>query len=96
MRIDPRGSTRLDFSPVGRTSRRRTPAPSGRSLERLGLRIRTIREAAGLTQAELGHPYVTRSAVARIEAGLSSPKYATLLHLARKLRVSIHELIPEP
>ncbi len=39
--------------------------------------IRERRERAGLSQAELGSPYVTRSAVSRIEAGSSAPSCST-------------------
>lgn len=53
-----------------------------------------MREEAGLSQAELGEPFLTRSGVSRIEAGLSGPTFATLAHFGRKLRVRIRELIP--
>lgn len=53
-----------------------------------------MREEAGLSQAELGTPVVTRSAVSRIEAGSSAPSLVLLTHFAKRLRVKVRDLIP--
>jgi transcriptional regulator with XRE-family HTH domain len=75
-------------------TRRRNPAPEGRSLRLLGARIRRLREEAGLTQEEVGHPHLTRAAVSRIEHG-SGTTFKSLLHLSRRLgRRSVRDLIP--
>lgn len=76
------------------TRRKRSPAPPGRALVRLGRRIKEVRERAGMTQTELGGRYVTRSGVSRIELGLSGPSFVTLAHFARRLKVRVRALIP--
>ena len=55
-----------------------------------GVLARTLRTAAGLTQKELATRMgTTASAIARLEAGGTSPTFATLEHLADALGVQL-------
>ena len=63
-------------------------------LKRLGARIRALRLERGLTQAELGAPYIGRSGVSQIESGSSSPSLSMLAALARRLGVEVRDLLP--
>ena len=60
----------------------------------IGARIRTLREQAGFSQAELARRLsVTRSSVNAWESGLSAPTAASLVDLARLFRVSADYLL---
>src|SRR2546422_8997974 len=59
-----------------------------------GHRIRSLRSAKGISQAELGAPYFTRAHVSAIELGKILPSIPTLIHFARKLAAPVRELIP--
>ena len=60
----------------------------------IGARIRTLREQAGFSQAELVRRLsVTRSSVNAWESGLSAPTAASLVDLARLFRVSADYLL---
>ena len=60
----------------------------------IGLRIRQLRESAGLTQEALAlAAKIGRVTLVRIEGGDQSPRYETLLSLARALGRSIQELV---
>ena len=62
---------------------------TGRSYE-FGVLARTLRKAAGLTQKELATRMgTTASVIARLEAGGTSPTFATLEHLADALGVQL-------
>jgi transcriptional regulator with XRE-family HTH domain len=55
--------------------------PSG-----FGVRLRTMREAAGLTQAQLGERAgMMRSVLARLELGMREPTWPTVLALSAAL-----------
>ena len=55
-----------------------------------GALTRTLRKAAGLTQKELATRMgTTASAIARLEAGGTTPTFATLEHLADALGVQL-------
>ncbi|MGH8900901.1 MAG: helix-turn-helix domain-containing protein [Egibacteraceae bacterium] len=55
-----------------------------------GVLTRALRKAAGLTQKELATRMgTTASAIARLEAGGTSPTFATLEHLAAALGVQL-------
>ncbi|MGH8906335.1 MAG: helix-turn-helix domain-containing protein [Egibacteraceae bacterium] len=55
-----------------------------------GVLTRALRKAAGLTQQELAaRMSTTASAIARLEAGGTSPTFATLEHLATALGVRL-------
>jgi transcriptional regulator with XRE-family HTH domain len=55
-----------------------------------GARLKTLREAAGLSQADLaGRAGMHRFGVAKIEQGLREPGWLTVLALARALGVSV-------
>lgn len=77
-----------------RRQRRRTPAPDGAALIAIGTRIREVRVAKGLTQEELGSPYLTGPGVSKIETGNTSPALKTLVHFARRLECRVRDLIP--
>ena len=62
-------------------------------LPHLGGRIRTLRTGKGMTQAELGDPYLSRAAVCSIEKGHSTPSLRSLSHLATRLDVTIEDLV---
>ncbi len=54
----------------------------------LGEKIRTLRLARGVTQAELCDDVITRNMLSRIENGAALPSLPTLQHLANTLGVS--------
>jgi transcriptional regulator with XRE-family HTH domain len=63
----------------------------------LGQRIRERREAASLTQAQLGgqlDPPVTRASIANVEAGKQRLLAHSLVQMAQLLRVPLEELVP--
>ena len=75
----------------GYRSRVEALATAGR--ESLGQRLRSLREADGLTQeAVAGVAGIDRVTLSRIETGEQSPRYETLLAIARVLQVSSAEL----
>jgi transcriptional regulator with XRE-family HTH domain len=56
----------------------------------LAERVRQLREARGLTQAELAHRMgTTQPFVARLEAGGAEPTLETLVRIARALDVQL-------
>lgn len=65
-----------------------------RTLEGFGPRLAAIRQAQGLTQAELGHAaHVSQRVIAYYETESTQPPGALLVDLARALRVSADELL---
>lgn len=58
----------------------------------LGKRLKKMRLAAGLTQAELAAPSYTHAYVSSIEAGRRRPSSAALSHFATRLQVDVDEL----
>jgi DNA-binding XRE family transcriptional regulator len=63
----------------------------------LGRRIRELREAAGMTQEEVANAAgIGRVTLVRIERGEQSPRYQTLVSLARALGLPLAQLIPAP
>jgi len=74
--------------------RHRSRAPRRDLAAAFGHRIRSLRSAKGISQAELGAPYFTRAHVSAIELGKILPAIPTLLHFARKLDVPVKDLIP--
>ena len=58
----------------------------------LGKRLKKMRLAAGLTQAELAAPSYTHAYVSSIEAGRRRPSTAALEHFAAKLGADVDEL----
>src|SRR2546429_6477708 len=65
--------------------RRRRPAPLSPALNKLGERLREVRIASGMSQAQLGAPYYTRAHVSAIELGKIRPAMKSLEHMAAKL-----------
>ena len=63
-------------------------------MRRVGQSVRERRTAAGLSQAALGAPYLTRAAVSRIELGVGGTSLKTLAYIARQLKCSLRDLIP--
>lgn len=60
-------------------------------------RVRTLREAAQLTQKQLaGHLGVSTNTVARWEMGRCQPSYYALGRLALVLHVGVETLFPAP
>ncbi|HEY8829540.1 MAG TPA: helix-turn-helix transcriptional regulator [Candidatus Limnocylindria bacterium] len=67
-------------------------------LRAVGKRIRSLREKAGLTMAELGQSprgivYFQRQYVWKMETGRVAPSLAALAHFAKRLDVTIAELL---
>ena len=63
----------------------------------LGVRIRELREAAGLTQRALAHSAgVGRITMVRLENGKHSPKLNTLKAIAQVLERSVEDLLTSP
>lgn len=74
--------------------RARVESVASRGLQSLGKRIRAIRESTGMTQSELAKAAgVGRVTEVRIENGEQSPRYETLLAIARALRRPVADLI---
>jgi transcriptional regulator with XRE-family HTH domain len=74
--------------------RHRSRVPRRDLAAAFGHRIRSLRSAKGISQAELGAPYFTRAHVSAIELGKILPAIPTLVHFARKLAVPVRELVP--
>src|SRR5881409_3398974 len=75
--------------------RPRVEAVGARGRHSLGKRIRALREEAGLSQEKLGSSAeLGRVTLARIEQGKQSPRYETLVALARALKRPASELMP--
>ncbi len=65
-------------------------------LHRLGFRIRTLRENAGISQEELGHlSGLHRTYVGAIERGERNPSVLSLKKIADALSVNLGELFDE-
>ena len=67
-------------------------------LRAVGKRIRALREREGLTMAELGQSsrgivYFQRQYVWKMEIGRVAPSLAALAHFAKRLDVTIAELL---
>ena len=67
-------------------------------LRRIGKRIRELREKKGLTMKELGAGargvvYFERQYVWKMETGRVAPSLAALAHFAKRLGVSLSELM---
>jgi DNA-binding XRE family transcriptional regulator len=72
--------------------RERAQARRGRA--RLGERIRQLRQRAGWTQEELAERAgIGRVTLSRLEGGDRSPRYRTLVALAKALGVSVTDLL---
>ena len=73
-------------------SKAETIAAVGR--ESMGKRIRAIRESAGMTQSELATAAgIGRVTEVRIESGEQSPRYETLVAIARALNRPVTDLL---
>lgn len=78
-----------------RRRRTRRQVPKAKTLQRaVAARIRALRLARGLTQAELGGGIVTRAGISALENGVTAPSLHMLVFLSRRLKVRIHDLIP--
>ena len=69
-----------------------------RLLRAVGKRIRVLREKRGLTMAELGSSargivYFQRQYVWKMETGRVAPSLAALAHFAKRLDVTLAELL---
>jgi transcriptional regulator with XRE-family HTH domain len=69
-----------------------------RLASRVGTRIRQLREARGLTMAELGadrrgRVYFQRQYVWKMETGRVTPSLPALAHFAKRLRVSLSDIL---
>lgn len=64
------------------------------ALKKLGSRIRSLREEAGLSQEELGfYSNLHRTYISQIELGEKNPTYITLLKLAEALHTDILHIL---
>lgn len=59
----------------------------------LGKRIRRLRQARGLTQAQLGSTDLSKSFISLLERGRAQPSLETLVLLARRLQTSVDALL---
>ncbi len=76
--------------------RPRIEAVGAAGRQTLGHRVRALREAAGMGQGELARAAgIGRVTVVRIEHGEQSPRYDTLVSLARALGRSVSEMLAE-
>ena len=84
--------------PTRRTKAWRSAARGSRgvdaSLRRLGRRLRSLREAAGLTQVQLAErAAIDEKHYQTMEGGLSNVTFATLVAVAKALGVTLVELL---
>jgi len=76
--------------------RPRSEAVAAAGRQSIGNRIRRLREAAGMTQAELSsRSAIGRVTLVRIENGEQSPRYETLIALSRALGLPLAELLAD-
>ena len=62
--------------------------------KQMGMRIRTLREARGMSQGELAkRARITREYVNKLEAGRYDPTVGVLQRLAKALKVKVTELL---
>ncbi|TMC04551.1 MAG: tetratricopeptide repeat protein [Chloroflexi bacterium] len=75
----------------------RSPRPRGRytGVDADPEAIRRARKEAGLSQAQLGAPLLTKQAVQSIESGRVHPSHRSLSHIAERLGVSMEVLLRE-
>lgn len=76
-------------------TRRRTPAPVGEGMQRLGERLRKARIEAGLSQAQLGAPHFTRAYISALELGKIRPAMKSLEFLSAKLGKSVAHFVDD-
>ena len=63
-------------------------------LKRLGLRIKQLRTARGLSQAKLGFRILKdQQSIHKVEAGEFNPTYLYLLEICKGLEVTVSELL---
>ena len=63
-------------------------------LKRLGLRIKKLRMARGLSQAKLGLLILKdQQSIHKVEAGEFNPTYLYLLEISKGLEVNLRELL---
>lgn len=63
-------------------------------LKRLGLRIKQLRKARGLSQAKLGELiYKDQQSIHKVESGEFNPTYLYLLEICKGLEMSLSELL---
>lgn len=79
--------------PRKKERRTRKPTPASAELAAIGARIRELRVAAGMSQTDLGRPFLSRAAISRIESG-GGTSLKTLVHFARQLRRPMRDLFP--
>ena len=61
-----------------------------------GLKLKTLREEAGLTLQELGDSVgVTNSMIAHMERGLKTPSVEVMVRIAKCLGTTLDELVKE-
>ncbi|CAG5071725.1 hypothetical protein DYBT9623_03716 [Dyadobacter sp. CECT 9623] len=66
-------------------------------LKQLGLRIRELRKAKNITQAELAHAIgKDQQSIQRLEAGKINPSFLYLHEIAIGLEMPIHEITQIP
>src|SRR5262245_3252400 len=73
--------------------RRSGPAADDAWHSAFGERLRTARGRAGLTQATLGSPNLSKSFISLLESGRSSPSVETIVALAHRLNTSVASLL---
>ena len=64
--------------------------PNREAVEKIGERIRQLRESRGMTQSQLQvHSHVSRSYLSRIESGQMTPSLGTLEKISEALRMGM-------
>lgn len=77
-------------------TRRRSHVQADRPLaKRIGVRLRTARTEAGLTQAQLAEGRYTKAYISALENGLVKPSMAALHFLAGRLQIPIEQLLSD-
>jgi len=77
-----------------RSGKRRSAAVDQDTRRKIGQHLRSMREERGMTQASVADPAFTAAFISMVESGRALPSMKSLLHIARRLRVSIRQTLP--
>jgi transcriptional regulator with XRE-family HTH domain len=77
-----------------RSARRRSPGVDTETRKKIGHHIRELREERRMTQASVADPAFTAAFISMVESGRALPSMKSLLHIARRLKVSVRQTLP--
>jgi transcriptional regulator with XRE-family HTH domain len=77
-----------------RAGKRRAAAVDSETRRRIGKHLRGLREDRRMTQASVAEPSFTAAFISMVESGRALPSMKSLLHMARRLKVSLRQTLP--